>query len=322
MTPDRRSLLIAAALAVAPTIGRAAAPPDDAAIHPGPIPDGHGADVAGPSAVIDLWPAGPPGGERVSAHQAVIDRTAPGGPRDLAYTHVTHPTLSVFRPVQPNGAAMLILSGGAYLRVAMDKEGDDLARWLSARGVTCFVLLYRLPGDGWTAGLDAPLQDAQRALRLIRHRAADYGVDPARVGVMGFSAGGHLAARLATAYARPVYAPTDEADAGSLRPDIAGLAYPVATLAGTVQPAASPYAPITVSPGAPPTFILHAADDATVPVEISLALFTALKAAGVPAELHVFEQGGHGFGLRGVEGKPAAAWPELFWAWSRGHGFV
>ena len=316
--PHRRAVLTAA-LAAAPLAARAAAPTGE--VLPGPITGGAGRAIAGPSQVVGVWPGPAPGGAGVTAKQGVIDRTLAGGPRALAWTHVTQPTLSVFRPERPNGAAMLILSGGAYLRVAMDKEGHDLGRWLAERGVTAFVLLYRLPGDGWAAGLDAPLQDAQRAIRLIRHGAAADGVDPARVAVMGFSAGGHLAARLATT-AAATYAAVDAADTAPLRPAIACLGYPVAVLAGDAPtPGAELYAPITVRPETPPTFLFHAADDTTVPVAHSLALFAALKAAAVPAELHVFEEGGHGFGLRGVVGKPAAAWPDLFLAWSRGHGW-
>lgn len=257
--------------------------------------------------------------------------------RDRYVEHVAVPTLTVLRAARPSGAAMLIIPGGGYQRVVIDKEGFETARWLNARGVTAFVLRYRLPGDGWTPRGDAPLQDAQRAVRLIRSRAAELGVGPRRVGVLGFSAGGHLAASLATRHGARVYTPVDGADALSARPDLAVLGYPVILLeppavhAGsrTQLLGASPSPErlaaltpsLTVTADTPPTLILHAADDASVPVENATAMFAALRAARIPAEMHIFQEGGHGFGLRGIEGKPVAAWPDLMLRWADRHGF-
>ncbi|MCK5750619.1 MAG: alpha/beta hydrolase, partial [Oricola sp.] len=211
------------------------------------------------------------------------------------------------------------------------------ARLFSRFGSTVYVLQYRLPQQGWAAGPDAPLQDAQRAIRIIRARAADDGVDPARVMVMGFSAGGHVAGSLALRFDADVYDALDDADRLSARPDLAALIYPVATMREPFVHAGSRKNLIGATPedtlvdkysleettraDAPPTFLMHAADDESVPVENALHLFEALKRAGVPAAMHVFEKGGHGFGLRGIENTPLALWPSLLMSWAALHGF-
>ncbi len=282
---------------------------------------------------LALWPNEPPGPTTRSLTQTTVDRENPWNLRDRAVRQVTRPTLTVFRPDHPNGAAMLLIPGGGYAHVVVDKEGFETARWLSGRGVTVFVLLYRLPGDGWAAGPDAPLQDAQRALRLIRRRAAADSLDPARIGVQGFSAGGHLAARLSTRFEDRVYAPVDTADSVSARPDFACLVYPVILMGGPAAHPGSARAMLGESPSAdriaayaadtgvslntPPTFLLHAMDDKAVPVENSLSMLAALRRAGVQTEAHLFEEGGHGFGLRGLEDRPVAAWPLLFHDWAK-----
>lgn len=289
-----------------------------------------------PTEVLPLWPGDPPGSDGVTAVETVLDRTVAGAPRDRAVTHTRKPTLTVFRPAKPNGAAVILMPGGGYERVVTDKEGFETARWLADRGYTCFVLLYRLPGDHWGAGPDAPLQDAQRAVRLVRARAAAMRVDPARIAIMGFSAGGHLAASLTTCFDAKVYDKVDAIDDLSARPDLSGLIYPVISMAdGPVHPGSrkqllgsSPtpeqitlYSPDQgVTGHEPPVFLLHAADDKTVPVVNSLMMFTALKSKAIPTELHVFEEGGHGFGLRSIEGKPVAAWPGLFETFAKRHG--
>ncbi len=291
---------------------------------------------ADPTEVLPLWPGDPPGAAGVTAAETIIERTDPSGLRDRAVTHTRKPTLTVFRPAKPNGAAVVLMPGGGYERVVVDKEGFETARWLADRGYVCFVLVYRLPGDGWGAGPDAPLQDAQRAVRLARSRAAAIGFDPARVAIMGFSAGGHLAASLTTRFDAKVHEPADAIDALSARPDLSALIYPVISMADGPAHAGSRkqllgaaptpeqialYSPDQgVTERVPPVFLLHAADDKTVPVANSLMMFAALKAKAVPAEMHVFEEGGHGFGLRGVVGKPVAAWPTLFETFAKRHG--
>lgn len=293
-----------------------------------PMPD--------PTEIIELWPAGPPGGDKVTAVEAIVERGDPKSLRDRALTHTRKPTLVVFRPKTPNGAAVILIPGGGYERVVLDKEGYETARWLTDRGYTCFVLFYRLPGDGWAPGPDVPLQDAQRGLRLIRSRAPALGVNPDRVAVMGFSAGGHVAASLTTRFAAKVYQRIDAADDLSARPSLSALIYPVITMdpasmhGGSRQQllGAHPtpeqialYSPERqIGADLPPVFLLHAADDKAVPVENSLMMFSALKARAIPTEMHIFEEGGHGFGLRFVTGKPVAAWPGLFETFAKRHG--
>jgi len=286
--------------------------------------------------VLPLWPGDPPGSAGVTAVETVTERGDAKGLRDRSVTHTRKPTLTVFRPERPNGAAVVLMPGGGYERVVTDKEGFETARWLAERGYVCFVLLYRMPGDGWGAGPDTPLQDAQRAVRLARSHAAALKFAPARVAIMGFSAGGHLAASLTTRFDAKVYQPVDAADALSARPDLSCLMYPVVSMvdgpvhggsrkqllgaAPTAEQIAL-YSPDQgVTAGTPPVFLVHAADDKVVPVANSLMMFSALTAQAIPAELHVFEEGGHGFGLRGVTGKPVAAWPDLFVTFAQRHG--
>jgi acetyl esterase/lipase len=289
-----------------------------------------------PDEVIELWPGGVPGREGVTVTQSEVDRAQTPGLYDPAIMHVTKPTLSVYRAKNPTGASVMLIPGGGYVRVVVGKEGYEIVRELNARGITAYVLLYRLPADGWAAGPDAPLQDAQRGLRWVRANAARLGVDAAKIGVMGFSAGGHLAAHLATRFDKPVYEPTDASDRVSARPDFCALGYPVISTstphahkgsrdnligrdAGPEREAA--YSPDKlVTANTPPTFIMHAVDDATVPVENAILMFQALRASKVPAEMHIFETGGHGFGLRDVGGKAVAAWPDLLLRWAGSHG--
>lgn len=292
--------------------------------------------LADPTEVITLWPHGAPGGEGVTVEEQIVDRTTPGGPRDRAQVHTRQPTLVVFRPRKPNGAAVMLIPGGGYERVVLDKEGYETARRLNESGYTCFVLFYRMPGDGWAAGGDAPLQDAQRGVRLVRAKAAAMGFSPDRVAIMGFSAGGHLAANLTVRFDAATYAPVDAADQLSAKPNLSALVYPVISTDPAIAHAgsrkqllvkdASPERALALSPekqvreGLSPVFLLHAADDKTVPVENALVMFAALKAKAVPAELHVFEEGGHGFGLRFTADQPVSAWPGLFEAFARRHG--
>lgn len=289
-----------------------------------------------PDEVIHLWPDGPPDSIPAGLEEKVVHRANPFGLPDRAAHEVTLPSLSVFRSPTPDGSAILIIPGGGYRWVVIDKEGFEGARHFAAAGSTVYVLRYRLPHQGWQAGPAAPLQDAQRAMRLIRSRAGADGIDPERVMVMGFSAGGHLAGTLAARFDASVYEPVDSADVLSARPDAAALIYPVATMAAPYAHAGSREnligsAPAEmaiadwsletmVRPDMPPIFLMHAADDAAVPVENALILYEALRQAGVAAALHIFEAGGHGFGLRGIEGTPLEAWPSLVLVWGANKG--
>lgn len=277
--------------------------------------------------VVELWPIGHvPGSRGVTVKREVLERSSSAA-HDRAVTKVSRPMMEVFRPEKPNGAAMIILPGGGYVRLAVDKEGAGGARRLTREGVTCFVLNYRLAGDGWADGYDAALQDVQRAVRLVRGGAARWGLDPKRIGVMGFSAGGHLAAASLTRYDAHVYAPLDAMDQISARPDLVMLGYAVMSVGG--RPGNPPTSAETAKPlnervreGLAPTFILHAADDPTVAVTGSLAMYAALKAANVPAEMHIYQEGGHGFGFSLPPTTPASAWPDAFVAWARRGKFI
>jgi len=280
---------------------------------------------------ILLWPKGAPGMPATPPIEKAEERGS-AAVHDRGLTGIARPRLEVFRPATPKGGAMLIMPGGGYSNVVVDKEGNEVARWLAEQGITCFVLSYRLPGEGWANPADTPLSDAQRAMRLIRARAGQYGIDAKRVGAMGFSAGGHLCADLATRFAAKVYAPVDAADRLSARPDAAAPIYPVISMEPGVTHAgsranligadadaartAAHSADRNVTAETPPCFLLHAEDDGVVPIENILRFRAALRAKGVVTETHLFPDGGHGFGLRQIAGKSTAPWPGLFLAWA------
>jgi acetyl esterase/lipase len=326
---DRRSVLSAGfLLSAAGAFSRASAqtPPPQSG---GPVPPG----LPQPTETVDLWLAGAPGFPAAPPVETATERSEDELVTDRAVLGITRPRMAVFRPDRPNGAALLLMPGGGYRHVVVDKEGYEFARWAMARGFTAFVLFYRLPGEGWAAGPDVALSDAQRSMRLIRHRARDYAIDPERVSAMGFSAGGHLCADLAARFAARTYEPVDEADTLSAKPHSAAPIYPVISMDSRYAHAGShalllgpnPSAALerahspdrNVPDDAPPHFILHAEDDGAVPVENALLLRAALKAKGIPVETHLFADGGHGFGLRKAVGKPVEAWPELWRAWAR-----
>ena len=315
---NRRTLLgLGAALTVAaPRWLQAAEPPAPPAL---PVPTNW---LKAPR--IPLWSATPPGGESFAP---------PPAPRDWPASYlrgIAMPELRVFRPAKSNGRAVLVMPGGAYWFVSIVNEGADLAPRLTARGYTVFVLAYRLPGEGWAARADVPLQDAQRAMRLIRARAAEFKLDPAQVAAIGFSAGGHLAATLATRHAAPTYAPRDAIDRLDARPWAAGLIYPVITLRdpwthelsrqlllGERAPAEQidrRSAELHVDASTSPLFLCHALDDTAVPVENSLRLLSAMREAKRPVEAHLLQEGGHAFGV-GRPGTPSAQWIDLLAAW-------
>ncbi|QGY06065.1 alpha/beta hydrolase [Methylobacterium mesophilicum SR1.6/6] len=300
----------------------------DAAVHalPRSLP---GADLQ----VIDLWPGEAPGGG--NGPDANGYRYVEGTFGDI--TRVARPCLLVMRPANANGAAMIVAAGGGYEFIALGNEGVPVGRVLNAAGITVFLLIYRLPAESWGAGPDAPRQDAQRALRLVRARGTEFGVDPDRVGVLGFSAGGHLMGETAVGSALDLYPGVDATDAQPVRPALAGLIYPVITMRKPfdrthtrrilVGDEVTPLemktysVDLQVGPETPPTFLVQAIDDPVAVADHPLLMFTALRKARVPAELHLFERGGHGFGL-GAPGTPVAAWPGLFLAWIRLHGFL
>ena len=330
---DRRTALFgslaAAGLTACASRGSAQTPPPATPASP------H-LTFAEPSETIDLWPGGAPGAPSQLPVETVRERSTDPAYNDRYVFGISQPRMAVFRPQHPNGASVLITPGGGYNWVVIDKEGYEFARLLAAEGVTAFVLFYRLPHEGWAAGPDVALADAQRAMRLIRRRAARDRLDPARLCAIGFSAGGHLCADLLTRFNARVYEPVDSADRLSARPDAAAPVYPVISMtmptahAGSrrnlIGENASPereraHAPHeNARPDAPPTFLLHAEDDRSVVVENTLLLRAALRARGVETETHLFPDGGHGFGLRLARGKSVENWPSLFTAWARRKG--
>jgi acetyl esterase/lipase len=285
---------------------------------------------------IALWPGTPPGAPRapITFNPSM---NGPRGRRELWLRGVAVPELLVFRPARPDGSALLSIPGGGYQFVSVQNEGLDVAQRFNAWRTTVFVLVYRLPGEGWSNRHLVALQDAQRAMRLIRAGARGFGIDPARLGAVGFSAGGHLAADLAVAHAERTYDPVDAADRQSARPAYVGLVYPVTTLRsrgpnsgsmdgllGANPPAAqvdarSPV--LRVTKETPPAFLVHSLDDPVVPLENSLEWIAASRTAGVQVEAHLFAAGGHGYGVQMMAPDlPAARWPELFHAWLRKNG--
>lgn len=273
---------------------------------------------------LDLWPAQAPGAGDFRAQALPPDWFA-GFLRN-----VETPQLRVFTPERPNGHAVLVIPGGAYQFVSVINEGVELAPRLTGQGFTVFVLVYRLPGEGWPDRSRVALQDAQRAMRVIRTQARKYGVDPGRVSAIGFSAGGHLAAMLATRHAEQTYAVVDASDTLDARPLGVALVYPVATMKSPwthelsrrllLGEQATPMeidrnsAELRVTGSTPPLFIVHALDDDAVPAENSIRLMDAMREAKRPHEIHLLQEGGHAFGI-GRPGTPSAYWVDQFGAW-------
>ena len=278
--------------------------------------------------VIRLWPGSPPGSMPKRPHLKIVEHSTDIARPDRTITGVADPALIVFRPQRPNGAAMLVIPGGGYEFEAFDNEGTRQAAWLNRHGITAFVLAYRLPGEGWARRSLVPLQDAQRAMRVIRSSPDRYRIDPERVGVLGFSAGGHLAGSLLTRSNEAVYAAVDRADMLSATPALAGLLYPVITMHPDFTHAGSRRALLgdsashaeeaaasvdeRVTDATPPAFIVQTNDDPIVPVENAVKMYEAMRRFKRPVALHLFEQGGHGFGVNHQASEPVSAWPDLF----------
>jgi acetyl esterase/lipase len=266
---------------------------------------------------IFLWPHGAPGirpdsGPEVNATTA--KDTVIAGRAVLRLGNVSSPTLTLYQPAGKNtGAAIVVFPGGSYRILAIDLEGTEICDWLNSAGITCILLKYRVPDSGPYPKSSAALQDAQRVMGIVRAHAAEWQIDPHRIGVLGFSAGAHLAAALGTHFDKRLYKPVDAADQLSCRPDFAVIIYP-GYLALSEQNFA-PNAEIHVTGQTPPAFILQAEDD-PVHVENSTVYFLALKNVKVPAELHIYANGGHGYGLRKTD-LPITAWPQLVETWLR-----
>lgn len=275
--------------------------------------------AASPHQVELLWPDGAPGAKG----------TADGD----------KPTLTLYLPPKEkaNGAAVVIYPGGGYGHLAMDHEGHQIAQWLNSLGVAGFILQYRHRNSGAGYGHPAPLQDAQRAVRMVRSRAQEWNVDPGRIGIIGFSAGGHLASSAGTHFQTRYSEAKDAIDQVSCRPDFMILMYPVISFTESYthkgsrtnllgeNPDESLVANLSnekqVTPETPPTFLVHADDDKVVPPENSISFYLALRKANVPAEMHIYEKGGHGFGPGAGKGA-CSSWMIRCADWMRGRGLL
>lgn len=280
--------------------------------------------------VVALWPAGL---EIAKPELTGPEETGPvdhlvGGRPWTYVANVSRPTMTVYPPKGRNtGAAMMVFPGGGYQVLAIDLEGTEICDWVTSKGMTCVLLKYRVPHSGESLSKvsgryklpDVPLalQDAQRAMRLVRQRAAEFAIDPERIGVIGFSAGGHLVADVSNADTSS-YAAVDAADALSSRPNFAVGVYPGHLWSGkgmTLRPFN------VISRNAPPTLLIHAQDDEVDDFRHSGAYATALRAVGVPVEIHLFPKGGHAFGMRPT-GEAIDQWPDVMEAWLRGRGVL
>src|SRR5262245_26123799 len=330
----RLSASDAAAISVTAVLGgadrwdplRTPAHPSAVKVSASPLPSAAGVAVEGAPQVIALWPEGTPGAKPNTEPERVVDARV---------YNVQIPTLTYF-PAPKNasvGTAGIVCPGGSYARLAFDKEGTEVAKRLNAIGVSAFVLKYRLVEYGHPG----PLQDVLRAIRMVRSRADEFGIKTDRIGVMGFSAGGHVSATAATLFDTPDGRTGSPLDRTSARPDFAALIYPVITmkepfvhvgsrdnLLGKNPPAKlvdELSVELRVTKSTPPAFLVHTEEDATVPVENSIAFYQALRNAAVPAELHLYAKGPHGFALADGLG-PASEWPKRLEEWMRSHRWL
>lgn len=287
------------------------------------------------NATIKVWKNGVPGAISDTSYKTEVVYIAKNTPRIY---RVTDPSLDVYTapPEKSNGTAVVICPGGGYIRLAADKEGHDVALWLNNQGISAFVLKYRLPSDKIMKDKSiGPLQDVQEAVRLVRRNAAKWHLKTNKIGVMGFSAGGHVASSAATHFNDTVY---QSKDTTSARPDFSLLIYPVISMNSKITHKGShdnligehPSAELTkrfsnelqVTDQTPPAFLVHAFDDGTVPVENSINYALALKKNHVPCELHIYQQGGHGFGLAANSKGTESGWPDACLKWLKFNGFL
>jgi acetyl esterase/lipase len=269
-----------------------------------------------PHVAMKLWPAGAPGAlTNLGPEHDTSDTSSNliAGRPLIRLGNVISPTLTVYDPPasKATGAAIVVFPGGGYSILAIDLEGTEVCDWLTSSGITCVLVKYRVPQAPNVPRWQAPLQDAQRALGLVRQHAAEWKIDPNRVGVLGFSAGGHLSAALSTNYSERTYTAVDDADKQSCKPDFAVIIYPGYLALADKNYALAPE--LKIDANTPPTFLLQAEDD-PVHVENALVYFQALSNAKVSSELHVYAKGGHGYGLRPTA-LPVTGWPSLVEKW-------
>ncbi|HZM15240.1 MAG TPA: alpha/beta hydrolase [Candidatus Krumholzibacteria bacterium] len=279
---------------------------------------------------VPIWPSTVAAGRAgPDSETTAIGGSMVAGRPWLQVRNVSRPTLTVYSPQGTNtGAAVIVFPGGGYQILAIDLEGTEVCDWLTSKGITCVLLKYRVPnaGPNWEqfCGCDVntrssrPLEDAQRTISLVRFHAAEWHVDPHKIGVLGFSAGGHLVAAVSTHFDRRVYPPVDAADQEPCRPDFAVALYPGHLFDYRTD---ALNADIHVTRDTPPTLLVHAQDDNVDDPSHSLYYYKALKDAGVPAELHMYAEGRHAFGLRQTE-LPVTRWPQLVETWLRTTGMI
>lgn len=271
---------------------------------------------------IPLWSDGAPGAPSNLGQEK--DITTPKDPLVAGHplkhlTNVTRPTVTIYRPLKgkDTGAAIVVFPGGGYRILAIDLEGTEICEWLNSIGITAALVKYRVPEAPGISRYAAPLQDAQRAVGIVRSRAKKWGIDPGRIGVLGFSAGGHLSAVLSNHPAARTYPQIDSADQFSCRPDFALLIYPAYLSVNDKGESLAPEVQIAASP---PTFIVQAENDNPF-IDGTLLYYSALKHAGIPAEMHIYSTGGHGYGLRKTA-EPVTEWPQLAERWLRTRGVL
>jgi acetyl esterase/lipase len=277
---------------------------------------------------VAIWPGAVPDAQRVpgpeDATTTVTESLVAGRPW-VQVGSVSRPTMTVYSPTGKNtGAAVVVFPGGGYQILAIDLEGTEVCDWLTSRGITCVLLKYRVPDSGphWdtrckcqiTPKSPTALEDAQRTVGLVRFHAAEWHIDPHKIGVLGFSAGGHLVAAMSTHFEQRLYPAVDAADRESCRPDFAVALYPGHLSLAVNSFGLNPDIRVHVTQQTPPTFLLQNEDDHVDRVEDSLSYYAALKKAGVPVEMHLYAQGGHAFGLRRTK-LPATGWPQLVEIW-------
>ena len=276
---------------------------------------------------IPIWPGTPPDAKPMPGPEALypVEKPVAGKPW-LWVTNVTQPTLTVYAPKEKStGAAIVVLPGGGFEGLAIDLEGTEVCDWLTSKGIACVLLKYRVPSEPYdwqckcrhdSLVTSTPsLQDTQRTIGLVRLHANEWHIDPHKIGVVGFSAGGYLVAEISTKYRQRLYASVDNADKESARPDFAVLVYPGHLSPGRVVTDSNTLNPnVPVSSETPPTLLVQAENDDVDGVNQSLVYFAALQKAGVPAEMHLYAQGGHAFGLRHTQ-FPITDWPRLVETW-------
>jgi acetyl esterase/lipase len=272
---------------------------------------------------VPIWPGAVPDARPVTGPEAIKADTKDlvAGKPWVYINKVSRPTITVYSPKGKNtGAAVVVFPGGGYQILAIDLEGTEVCDWLTSKGITCVLLKYRVPGEATLPKSGAyprspeALEDAQRAVELVRFHAAEWHIDPHKIGVLGFSAGGHLVAAMSVHFEHRLYPAVDAADKESCRPDFAVAIYPGHLSLSDDGPGLNPDIDSHISRQTPPTFLQQNEDDDVDGVNQSLVYYTALKKAGIPVEMHLYAQGGHAFGLRRTK-LPVTKWPQLVETW-------